>query len=200
MKRQLKLLCACIALAAFLSTAYGGVPSVDVTVFDASEKVVFKRAINANSAFATGNLRSGKYVVQFKSQSAALKNNQYLAVVSSGRKKVIAAAIPGERFMAGGAAMKIDVGADMRITGQLAREEVITNGTGPISRVVDGKRYVWVRVQTGTHIDGQWVEESLAVARSTTVWTADELRKRMDRAGEGSMITYQHHHHVDKED
>src|SRR2546421_69503 len=110
MKRQLKLLSLCLALAAFLSTAYGGIPSMDVTVFDATEKVVFKQALNQNAAFATGNLRAGKYVVQFNTKSAAVKNNQYLAVISAGKNKLIAAAVPGERFMAGGAAIKIDVG------------------------------------------------------------------------------------------
>ena len=47
------------------AAAYGGVPPLDVTVFDASSKVAFKGSLSANSTFATGNLRPGNYVVQF---------------------------------------------------------------------------------------------------------------------------------------
>src|SRR6478609_4900658 len=114
MKRTLliKLPTICLALTTLLSTAHGGVPSMDVTVFDAKEKVVFKQAINA--------------------------------VVSFGRKKVIAASVPGESFMARGAAVRIDVGPGMKITGQVAKEEAMSQLDGPMSRVVDGKRYLWV--------------------------------------------------------
>ena len=196
MKRPLliKLPTVCFALTMLLSTARGGMPSMDVTVFDASEKVVFKQAINANASFATGNLRPGNYVVQFNTNSRAVKNNHYLAVVSSGKKKVIAASVPGENFMDRGAAMRIDVGPGMKITGQIAREEAMARLNGPIFRTVDGKRYVWVGPQTGTNIAGQWVEQTLGPARNTFVWTSEELQKRMDRGGEGSMITNHHNY------
>jgi hypothetical protein len=127
-------------------------------------------------------------VVQFNSKSPALRNNQYLAVVSAGKKKVIAAAVPGEKFTDGGAAIKIDVEAGLQITGQVAREQTITHGDGPMTRTIDGKRYLWVSAQTGSNLAGQWVEESVGPVRNITVWTADELRKRMDRGGEGSML------------
>jgi len=196
MKRTLliKLPTICLALTALLSTARGGIPSMDVTVFDAKEKVVFKQAINSDASFATGNLRPGNYVVQFNTNSRAVKNNHYLAVVSSGRKKVIAASVPGESFMARGAAVRIDVGPGMKITGQVAKEEAMSQLDGPMFRVVDGKRYLWVGPQTGTNIAGQWVEQTLAPARNTIVWTSEELRKRIDRGGEGSMITNHHYY------
>lgn len=184
----------CLALATLLSTAYGGIPPVDVTVFDATEKVVFRQSINANATFATGNLRPGKYVVQFNTRSAAANGNQYLLVVSAGRKKVIADGVAGETLTRGGAAMKIQVGSGLQISGQVLNDEAIAQAGGPKYRTIDGKRYVWVSAQTGTHLSGQWVEETLASARSLTVWNSDELRKRMDRGGEGSMITYEHHH------
>ena len=191
MTRQLliKLPLVCLALAALLSPAQGGTPFMDVTVFDATQKIVFKQAIQVNATFATGSLRAGKYVVQFNSKSAALRNAQYLAVVSAGKKKVIAAAVPGEKFMAGGAAMKIAVEAGTQITGQVATESVVTGRGGPTFRVVDGKRYLWVSARTGSNLAGQWVEETLAPARNVTVWSADEFQKKIDRAGEGSMLT-----------
>lgn len=196
MKRQLltKLQTVCLALPLLLSTAYGGIPLMDVTVFDATEKVVFKQSIKANAAFATGNLPAGKYVVQFNTKNPAMKNNQYLAVVSAGKKKVIAAAVPGESFMAGGAAIKIDVGPGLIITGKVTPEPAMAQGDGRVFRVIDGKRYLWVSAQTGTNLAGQWVEENLAPHSPITVWTKNELQKRMDRGGEGSMITYEHHH------
>ena len=188
MKTKLRLM-ACFVLATFLSTAYGGIPSMNVTVFDATEKVVFKQAINANATFTTGSLRPGNYVVQFDTKSAAVKGNQYLLVVSAGKKKVIADSVPGETFSRGGAAMKIQVGPGLQISGQVLNDEAIAKAGGPKFRIIDGKRYLWVRAQTGTNLAGQWVEESLAPARSLTVWTKDELQKRMDRGGEGSMLT-----------
>jgi hypothetical protein len=190
MKRQLKLLSVCVALAAFLSTAYGGVPGMSVTVFDANEKVVFKQSLNSNASFASGKLPAGRYVVQFNTKSPAAKDNQYLAVVSAGKKRIIATGVPGERFMAGGAAMKIDVGPGLTITGQITKEDPATAQTrGPISRVIDGKRYIWVSAQTGTNLAGRWEDASVAPAHAVVVWSKDELRKRWDRAGEGSMIT-----------
>ena len=189
MTKQLKLLSLFLALAAFLSTAHGGIPSMDVTVFDATEKVVFKQAINASATFATRNLPAGNYVVQFKTRSAAVKGNQYLLVVSAGKKKVIADSVAGETLTRGGAAMKIRVAPGSEISGQILNDEAIANAGGPKYRTIDGKRYVLVTGQTGTNIAAHWEEASLAPARTLVVWTRDELQKRMDRGGEGSMIT-----------
>ena len=103
------------------TTVYGRIPSMDVTVFDAIGKVAFKGPMSANATFATRNLPAGNYVVQFNTKSAAVKENLYLLVVSAGKKKVIAAAVPGAKFTAGGVAMKIDVGPGSKITGQIAK-------------------------------------------------------------------------------
>jgi hypothetical protein len=178
-------------LFALRATIFAGVPSVEVTVFDASEKVVFKQPINADSAFATGNLRPGKYVVQFKSHSAALKNNQYLLVVSAGAKKVIATAVPGETLTDGGAAVKINVGAGLNITGQVAKELAPANADTSKSRMINGKRYVWVGPELGSNQAGHWVAEGSPPALNVGVLSADELRKKQDRGGEGSMLNGQ---------
>jgi hypothetical protein len=188
MKRLLKLSVLCVALAMLLRTAYGGIPSMNVTVFDASEKVVFKQSINANGTFATGTLRAGKYVVQFKSNSRAANGSQYLLVVSAGKKKVIADSVSADTLTRGGAAMKIQAMAGNQISGQVLNDEAIAQAGGPKYRTIDNKRYLWVNSQTGTNLAGQWVEEGLAPRNSITIWTADELRKRMDRGGEGSML------------
>ncbi len=86
------------AIALLLGIASAGHAAIpmEVTVFDARGKVAFKSPLNANSTFATRNLQPGNYVVRFNTKSAAVKDNQYLLVVSAGEKKVIATAIPGE--------------------------------------------------------------------------------------------------------
>ena len=190
MKKQLltKFPTICLALTMLLGTAYGGIPSMDVTVFDATEKVVFKQSIKADAAFATGNLRAGNYVVQFNTKSQAVKNNHYLAVVSSGQKKVIAAAVRGERFMAGGAAMKIDVGSGMQITGKVVAEPAITQRDGSMVRVIDGKRYVWVESRVGSNFGPRWEEQSIANSNNVSSLSQDKMRRIQDSAYEGSML------------
>ena len=97
--------------------AYGAVPIMSVTVSDASGKAAFKGTTDTKGTFATANLKPGDYVVQFNANSAAVKGNHYAIVVSAGKKKVTAGAVPGEKFAGGGVAMKVDVGAGLNITG-----------------------------------------------------------------------------------
>jgi hypothetical protein len=172
-------------------TAHGSVPSMEVTVFDANGKVAFKAPMSANATFATRNLLPGDYVVQFNTRSATVKDNQYLLVVAAGKKKVIADSVPGAKFTGGGAAMKIRVGPDTRITGQVVDEQPTAQGDGPRKyRVVNGQRFVWVTTELGSNQGGHWVEESLAPARNVIAWKIDDFRNRMDRGGEGSMIPH----------
>jgi hypothetical protein len=184
------------ALAVFLgiaSTAYASVPPMEVTVFDASGKVAFKGPTSADATFATGNLQPGNYVVQLKTRSAAVKDNQFLFVVSAGKKKVIAASVPGKTFVSGGAAMKINVGPGLKITGQVAKEQTVAQGEGQNFRVIDGKRYFWVIAETGSNRGGHWVEEGLAPAGNLNGVTSDDIRRRQDHAGEGNMVKYGEH-------
>ncbi|MEN3371169.1 MAG: hypothetical protein V7609_3312 [Verrucomicrobiota bacterium] len=163
---------------------------MEVTVFDASGKVAFKGPTSADATFATGNLQSGNYVVQLKTRSAAVKDNQFLFVVSAGKKKVIAAAVPGETFIGGGAAMKVNVGAGLKITGKVAKEEAGARDGVAKYRVIDGKKYFWVIAETGSNRGGHWVEEGLAPAGNLSGVTSDDIRRRQDHAGEGSMLSY----------
>jgi hypothetical protein len=170
------------------TAADGDVPSMNVTVFDPMRNVAFKGPISPNATFATASLPPGDYVVQFNAKSAAVTGNQYLLVVSAGKKKVIAAAVPGETFTGGGAAMKIQVGPGSKITGQVVNDQGTTRADGSKYRVIDGKRFVWVTRQLGSNRGGHWVEESLAPPYNLIVWRLDDLQKRMDRGGEGSLL------------
>ena len=170
------------------SAAYGGVPSVNVIVSDASGHAAFKGATNANATFATANLAPGNYVVQFQSTSQAVKGNQYLLVVSAGKKKVIADAVPGEKFHGGGVAMRINVETGLKITGQIATDQVVASvGSGKV-KVIDGKRYVWVKARTGSNLGDHWEEESLAAARIIATMSIDKLQQIQDTSYEGSML------------
>ena len=164
------------------------VPLLEVTVFDAGGKTVFRGPTSSNATFATQDLGPGNYVVQFNSRRAAVKNNQYLLVVSAGTKKVIAAAVPGETLVAGGAAVKISVGSGSKITGQVAKEAPVASADTSKVRVIDGKRYVWVRPELGSNRAGHWAAEGLPPVRNVIVLDPDEVRKKQDRGGEGSML------------
>lgn len=179
------------ALLGLATTAYGGVASMDVTVFDAAAKVAFRGPMT-NATFATQSLPPGDYVVQFNSKSARVKGNHYLLVISAGKKKVIATAVPGETFIAGGAAMRINVRSDSKITGQIVNDQAMAQGDGSIYRVIDGTRFVWVTGELGSNRGGHWAEESLPPSANIVAWRIDDMRKRQDRGGEGTMIPYAH--------
>jgi hypothetical protein len=136
---------------------YGGIPPVNVVVSDKGGKGAYRGATNTSGAFATAKLQPGNYVVQFTSNSAELKGKQYALVVSAGNKKV-SANVAGEKFAGGGVAMKVDVGAGLNITGQVAAQ------TGPTSK--GGKKMVWIPKQLGSNFAGHWVEEDSAEAKA----------------------------------
>lgn len=178
------------ALLGLANTALGDVPSMDVTVFDANAKVAFKQPMNANATFATRSLPPGNYVVQFNSKSAAVKGNHYLLVVSAGKKKVIAAGVAGETFIAGGAAMRINVAPGSKITGQIVNDQAVARGDGLIYRQINGTRFVWVNAELGSNRGGHWVEAGLPPSANIVAWKIDDMRKRQDRGGEGTMIPH----------
>jgi hypothetical protein len=170
--------------------SYGGAPPVNVIVSDASGRVAFKGATHLNAAFVTANLAPGDYVVQFKA-NGAMSGQHYLLVVSAGTKKVIADDVAAEKFNGGGVAMRITVGSGSKITGQIAPDQLASTALQK-SRVVDGKRYVWVNAHTGTNLAGHWEEESLAATRVVTTMSMEKIRKIQDASFEGSMLDRYH--------
>jgi hypothetical protein len=181
----------CVLLLGIASAASAGVPRMEVTVLDASGKVEFKGATNADGTFATANLQPGHYVVQLNTKSAAAKRNQYLLVVSAGKKKVIATGIPGEIFMGSGGAVKVNIGPGLKITGQVADENLVEGGLN--YRVVGGQRFVWVTAELGSNVGGRWVEEGLAPSRNITQLKTDSIKKVQEKGGEGSMAVWDRH-------
>src|SRR4051812_359203 len=102
------------------ASANGGIPPVNVTVSDASGKAAFNGATKSDGAFATKKLQPGNYVVQFSAKNPSLKGGQYSIIVAAGKKKVVANSVAGEKFLGGGVAMKVEVGTDLNIIGQVS--------------------------------------------------------------------------------
>jgi hypothetical protein len=162
------------------SVAYGSVPVMNVSVSDASGKAAFKGMTDSKGTFATANLKPGSYVVQINSKSAA-KGTFYAVVVSAGKKKVSASAVPGEKFAGGGVALKVDVGAGLNISGQVAAEER--------GLTKNGKKMVWIAPQLGSNMPGHWVAEdspeAIAAKSAGTLSTQDvgKIQERMHSPG-----------------
>lgn len=133
--------------------AYGAVPALNVTVSDASGKAAFKGTTDAKGTFATAKLKPGNYAVQFSSPNGAIQGN-YTIVVSAGTKKVSAAGVAGQKFAKGGVALKVDVGANLNIAGQVAAEAAGASK--------NGKKMVWLPPMAGSHMPGHYVEEGSA--------------------------------------
>lgn len=136
------------------SMAYGGIPAMRVTVSDASGKAAFTGATNSDGVFTTANLKPGNYVVQFNANSAAMKGRLYALVVSAGKKKVVASGVAGEMFAGGGVAMRLEVGAGLNVTGQVASDLGIA--------IRNGKVMVWVPPMLGSNMPGHWAEKGSA--------------------------------------
>jgi hypothetical protein len=175
MKKTIRSTVASLVLAV-ACMAYGAGPSLNVTVSDASGKAAFKGTTNAKGTFATAKLKPGNYTVQFNSPSGGVKGS-YAIVVSAGTKKVSAAGVAGEKFAKGGVALKVDVGANLNIAGQVAAEVAGASK--------DGKKMVYIPPQAGSHLPGKWVEADSAeakAARAAGTMTAQDVNNIQERA------------------
>lgn len=163
------------------SFAYGAVPQISVTVSDSSGKAAYKGATRGDGTFATGTLKPGGYVVQFNSNSAP-KTSKYALVISAGKKKVTANDIAGAKFAAGGVAMKIDVGAGLHITGQVAADTA-SAGNAPMGR--NGKPMVWIPRQLGSNLSAHWAESDSAEAKQAQTAGSYSTKNIQDKQNAG---------------
>lgn len=132
-------------------------PTFKVTVADAGGKVAFKGMTDTSGSFATGNLAAGNYVVQLNSSTGATKGDQYTVVIAAGKKKVSAESVAGEKFNAGGVAMKIDVAGGLKVTGQVAASTVKIDEKTK-------KKLVYIPSRIGSNLPGRWVPADSAEA------------------------------------
>jgi len=161
-----------------VAVAYGGIPAMQVSVSDESGKAAYKGATNSNGNFATAKLTPGQYIVQLNSKSPALKGKQYAVVLSAGKKKVAASSVPGEKFIGGGVAVKVEVANNLNITGQVAEET-----KGPVTK--DGKKMVWIAPALGSNMRGRWVPEDSAEAKEAKTrshMSSDKVQQMQEKA------------------
>ena len=188
------------SLLLFGSTAADGAPSVrgiDVVV-SKNGRVAYQGKTDGSGAFATGPLDSGAYVVEFRSSKVA--GNKLSLTATGGKKKVIADSVPGEKFGTGGVAMKVDVAASSKLSGQVSvgplPKQVAAAPAGenvePVKanvKIINGKRHVWVPGPIGSGMGGRWVEEgSEAAALSTSNKKGGdaEMLRRLQDADSGA--------------
>ena len=56
------------------------------------------------------------------------------------------------------------------------------------TRLIDGKRFVWLTSETGSNLGGRWVEKTTVDARQIVRLQPGFLRRMQDYNGEGSML------------
>jgi hypothetical protein len=162
-----------------VSMAHGAIPQINVLVADSGGKAAYKGATDGKGTFATGTLKPGGYVVQFSSKSAP-KGSHYALVVSAGKKKVAANAVSAEKFAAGGVAMKIDVGAGLNISGQVAAED---KNSAPLGK--NGTPMVWIPKQLGSNIQAHWAEADSAEAKQAQTAGSFSNKNIQDKQAQG---------------
>ena len=175
MKNSFRNLLLAVAIYA-VTTASAVAARINITVSDSSGKAAFKGATDTKGVFATPKLQKGNYTVQFNSTDPSLKGSSYAIVISAGKKKVAADSVAGEKFAAGGVAMKIDVGDGLNITGQVS---------APIKTMVDknGKKMVWIPKKVGSNLPGHWAPADSAeaiAARNSGEMRTEDVRKWQD--------------------
>jgi hypothetical protein len=129
-------------------------PIVDVKVSRSGGKVIYKGTTDASGAFATPNLPSGNYIVQFNTDEP-LKGGPFALVLSAGKETAEADAVPAGKFLKGGVAMKITVGVSASLTGKvgptgsMAKTPVASTKSGAKTKMINGHEFVWIPTEPG---------------------------------------------------
>ena len=172
----------------FASAAFANVSDIQVTVAREGGAVVGKAKLDAGGSFSTGTLQPGAYTILFQAKpTAALKGGQFSLRVRAGKQRVDASGVAGEKFVAGGVGMRLQVKEAAKMSGDvtsgLFAAERSTSASGAKEKVVNGKRYIWVRPETGSNMGGRWVPEEEANAPSkVNRGGRDQLRDMQDRS------------------
>lgn len=161
------------------SMAYGSVPAMKVTVSDASGHAAYQGSTDARGIFATASLKPGNYVVQFNCKNTQVRGKNFGLVVSAGRRKVMADSVEGDKFAAGGVAMRIAVDSSQSITGQVT-DAFMTK----VDR--DGKRLVWIPQKLGSNLPAHWAAADSAEAREAQTQTSFSAKNIQDRQAAGA--------------
>lgn len=161
------------------STAFGSVPAMKVTVSDASGRAAYQGSTDARGTFSTASLKPGNYVVQFNCKNTQVRGKNFGLVVSAGNKKVTADSVAGDKFAAGGVAMRIAVDSSQSITGQ-----VTDAFTSKVDK--DGKRMVWIPKKLGSNLPAHWAPADSAEAREAQTQTSYSAKNIQDKQAQGA--------------
>ena len=146
-----------LVLSAILAatTAYGAnLSGIEVLAkAKASGQVVYQGKTNAAGKFTTGSLAPGSYIMEFRS-----KDGQAFQVALTGPKQAT------QTKLAGGVAFDVEISPAAKVGGTVTGAQVLTaqqpapKGTSKV-KIMNGKRYVWVGPELGSHMGGKWVPE-----------------------------------------
>jgi len=167
----------CLALAIASASAFAA-PSMKVTVFDAAGKPAFQGATSGEGSFSTGALSPGQYIVQFNAKPARVTGQNFALIISSGKKKVVAESVAGEKFTGGGVAMRIEVGSNSKITGHI---------TDAVMTMVDenGNKLVWIPQRTGSHLPAHWAQADSPDAKLMLTSSSLSFKNLQDKQAQG---------------
>ncbi len=105
------------------------------------------------------------------------------------QKPLISNAVAGERFAAGGVAGRMDVKNPIKMTGQVESTRALSRDN---VKVINGKRYFFVRGEMGSNLGGRWVEEQSLRAPNVVAISADAFREMQERGSQGNMGGNEH--------
>ncbi len=175
---------ACILLLPVFSHAATSV-AVDVTAKEkASGKVVYQGKTGTGGKFATKSLTPGSYVFEFASKDGA----GFQVALSGGVKSA-------KQIKAKGAslAFAVEVGGAAAVSGQVTPMKdvpVAANAKSSANvKIINGKRYVYVRGELGSNMGGKWIPEEDAGATNpdgSKRNAGDFLTKMQDMGGQGA--------------
>ena len=183
-----KLFASSVALLLISVSAVYAIPAMNVIVTDSQSRLAYKGVTNQDGTFATSKLAPGNYVVRFVSKQKVTDTEQYMLILTAGKKSMISNGVAAAQFKTSGVAAKMEVAKATSISGQVADAQELEKAG---FKVVNGRRYQWVKGHTGDSLGGRWMEEGAAGDTLSQI-DADGFRKLQDRAGLGTMSANEH--------
>ena len=147
-----------------------------------SGKTVHLAMTDAAGKFVSPNLQAGSYNVEFRSAKGAGFEGKQLSISLSTGKGAPRTATAVGKHLQSGVALAVDLPANSKLTGEVlvagreAPEAPAPAGMEKVRanvKVINGKKYVWVRPPLGSNMGGKWVEAGTEGA----VLATDKVRR-----------------------
>ena len=181
MKKAIRNLLFLSAIFTAAAASGAGLAGVDVVAKQkAGGKVVYQGKTNAAGKFATSTLPPGSYVVEFRSQESAA-----FQVAMGGAKSAKQAKAKA------GLAYDVEIAPAAKLSGEVTaiatKAAAVSNAASSNVKIINGKRYVYVRGEIGSQMGGKWIpEEEAGVAnKNERRDSSDMLRSMQDLGNQG---------------